>query len=168
MSRTSLLDIYVSTKERMIVSKSSSSYPLVINWSEKHKDVVFSTAMHIFPKEKYLGYYEVSSDCRWMFLSVSGYKGLKDDILDKVAFLEISDKYPGMFSPLVFLSDDYTDFQWWGNGSFIEHPEYGTCFICSYDDNKTEETRLYKMSDVQAEIDRILAETAKSVVKASA
>ena len=165
LSKTSLLDIYVSTKERMIVSKSSSSYPLAITWSEKYGDVVFSTAKHVFPKEKYLGYYEVSSDCRWMFLSVSGYKGLKGDILDKVAFLEISDKYPGMFSPLIFLSDDYTDFQWWGNCSFIEHPEYGTCFICSYDDNKTEETRLYKMSDIQAEIDRVLTEKAKSMVR---
>lgn len=29
-----------------------------------------------------------------MFLSVSGYKGLNGDILSKVAFLKISDKYP--------------------------------------------------------------------------
>lgn len=163
-SRTSLSDIYMSVGERVIISKSSSSYPLVITWNETYKNISFSVAKHIFPKDKYLGYYEVSPDCHWMFLSVSGYKGLNGDILSRAAFLEISDKYPGMFSPVVFLSDDYTEYQRWKHCSFIEHPEYGTCFLCVYDNGKTAETRLYKMSDVRVEIDRILLEKAESAI----
>lgn len=157
-SKTDLSDIYISINKRIIISKSSSSYPLVITWDETYKDISFSMAKHIFPRAKYLGYYEVSSDYHWMFLSVSGYKGLNGDILSKVAFLEISDKYPDMFSPIIFLADDYTEYQQWNHCSFIEHPEYGTCFLAAYDNGKTEEIRLYKMSDVQKEIDKILSE----------
>ena len=74
--------------------------------------------------------------------------------MNKVGFVQISDKYPGMFSPMVFMSDDYTEWQRWNFECFIEHPEYGTCFLCTYDNGNTEETRLYKMSDVQKEIDK--------------
>lgn len=162
--KTALSDIYISINKRIIISKSSSSYPLVITWDETYKNISFSIAKHVFPKEKYLGYFKVSSDCHWIFLSVSGYKGLNGDVLSKVAFLEISDKYPYMFSPIIFLNDDYTEYQRWNHCSFIEHPEYGMCFLCAYDNGKKKETRLYKMSDVQAEINRILLEKTKSAI----
>ena len=154
LARTSVDDVYVDMNKKMILSKSKQPYPLVITWADDFSDVKVYTAEHIFPKGKRMAAFTASPDCQWICVFLSGYRGLKGEFLNKVGFVQISDKYQGMFSPMVFMSDDYTEWQRWNYECFIEHPEYGTCFLATYDNGKTEETRLYKMSDVQKEIDK--------------
>ena len=155
LARTSVDDIYVDMNKKMILSQSKQPYPLVITWDDDYSDVKVYTAEHVFPDGKRMAAFTASPDCRWICVFLSGYRGLKGEFLNKVGFVQISDKYPGMFSPMVFMSDDYTEWQRWNFECFIEHPEYGTCFLCTYDNGNTEETRLYKMSDVQKEIDKL-------------
>ena len=156
LAKNSLSEISISFENKRIISKMKlTSSPLLIIWTENFENTYVYHGNSIFPKGKYMSYAEVSEGCQWMFILIGGYKGLNGELLNKAAFVEVSDKYPGKFSPIVFLNDEYTNLQWWNFQSFINHPEYGTCFICSYDDGKIKETRLYKMSDVQKEIDEI-------------
>lgn len=160
-AETSEKEIYVDMNKKMILSKSRSSYPLVITWNDGYTDVKVYTAEHIFPDGKRTAAFTASPDSRWICVFLSGYRGLKGEFLNKVGFVQISDKYPGMFSPIVLINDEYTEWQRWTFNHFIEHPEYGTCFICSYDNGKTEETRLYKMSDAQKAIEAKIGEIAE-------
>ncbi|MDR2923532.1 MAG: hypothetical protein LBU85_09365 [Treponema sp.] len=82
-------------------------------------------------------------------------------------FFHMDSRYPNGISMPIFV-DGYYERPWdWG--SFVEHPEYGLCYA---EEKYREENgkrklylRLYKMSDVLAEINRQLLEKAKGVVK---
>ena len=111
--------------------------------------------------------FDLSKNFDWVLLSISGYEGLKGEPLSKYAFMKIDENNPALFSPLVIL-DEYRDprNKWWYT-SFFEHPKYGTCLFFTKEGGSKGKavSAFYKMSDVQAEIDRILLEKAKAVVK---
>ncbi|MBR0099534.1 MAG: hypothetical protein IJP90_07430, partial [Treponema sp.] len=47
---------------------------------------------------------------------------------------------------------------------FLEHPVYGPCCFVEVEENGRKKIRMYKMSDIQAEIDKYLLEKAKSAI----
>ena len=82
--------------------------------------------------------------------------------MEKDSFVCIDENSPLYGIPVV--TEDYYP-SGYPKGRFITHPIYGTCFIEKIEIAKKTYIRLYKMSDVQAEIDKYLLENAKSVVK---
>ena len=160
------IDVCISISSRDLVSKCYSlleDCPVVITWKDNYEDPKLFPLNILAPKGKTLEIQTVSPDCKWIFTYICYYEGLHRESLCKVGFIKISEEYPGIASPLVIL-DEYAQKTYFNACSFIEHPEYGSCFICSYDNGNKKETRLYKMSDVQKEIDRILLEKAKSAL----
>ena len=156
-------NFFISFKDKILVSKRYSlteDCPVVITWKDNYEDPKLFPMNILAPKGKTLEIQTVSPDCKWIFTYICYYEGLRGEWLCKAGFIKISEEYPANASPLVIL-DDYAQKTDFNACSFIEHPEYGTCFICSYDNGRTKETRLYKMSDVQKEIDRILLEEDK-------
>ena len=152
--------ITISLDNKRLVSKRYSlmkNCPIVITWKDNYEDPKLFPLNILAPKDKTLEIEAVSPDCKWIFSYICYYEGLHKESLCKVSFIKISEEYPGIASPLVIL-DEYAQKTFFNACSFIEHPEYGTCFLAAYDNGKTEETRLYKMSDVQKEIDKILSE----------
>lgn len=159
-------NFFISIKTKILVSKRYSlikNCPIVITWKDNYEEPKLFPLNILAPEDKTLEIKAVSPDCKWIFTYICYYKGFYNESLCKVGFIKISNEYPGIASPLVIL-DEYVQKTYFNACSFIEHPEYGTCFICSYDNGNKKETRLYKMSDVQAEIDRILLEKAKSAL----
>jgi hypothetical protein len=100
----------------------------------------------------------------WARGRVGGYRGLYKEYLYKSVFYHMDNKYPGGMS-MPILSEEYE-----GDNepkrAFVNHPEYGMCFAQEW--HKKEEgrfLRLYKMSDVLAEINRRLLEKAEDILK---
>ena len=122
----------------------------------------------LLPKDRFIAEIQaVSKNFDWVLLEISGYKGIKNELLSKYAFMKIDENNPALFSPLVIL-DDYCDaVNLWRYTSFFEHPKYGTCLFYTQENGRKGKgvSAFYKMSDVQKEIDRILLEKAKSVVE---
>lgn len=164
LSRRFYEDIKFNMDKRMIISHAAGSpYSVwfVLKWNENYENVKMIPFNFLVPKEKYIGEVQaVSKDFDWVLLRISGYEGLKNEPLSKYAFMKIDESTPALFSPLVIL-DEYRDPRnKWRYTSFFEHKQYGTCLFFTKEDRKQgkDVSAFYKMSDIQAEIDRIFLE----------
>lgn len=170
-SRTFYEDIKLNLDKRMIISHADGSpYSVyfVMKWDENFENVKMIPFNFLVPKDRFIAEIQaVSKSFDWVLIRIGGYKGIKDERLSKYAFMKIDENNPALFSPLVIL-DDYCDaVNLWRYTSFFEHPKYGTCLFYTKEDGLKgkDVSAFYKMSDVQEEIDRILLEKAKTVVK---
>jgi hypothetical protein len=143
-----------------------------ISWNEDFSEVEVLPIREILRQQLrnqrryYATYFVLSPDGEWATASVGGYRGLYEENLYKRAFYHMDNKYPGGMSmpilPEEYEGDNEPD------GSFVNHPEYGMCF--AQEGYKEEDgrdqlyLRLYKMSDVLAEINRRLLK-AEDVLK---
>ena len=146
--------------KRMIISHTAGSpYSVyfVLKWDENYENVKMIPFNFLLPEGKFIGeVQEVSKNFDWVLLRISGYEGLKGEPLSKYAFMKIDEENPALFSPLVIL-DEYRDPRnKWRYTSFFEHKQYGTCLFFTKEDRKQgkDVSAFYKMSDVQAEIDK--------------
>ena len=147
--------------KRMIISHTAGSpYSVyfVLKWDENYENVKMIPFNFLLPEGKFIGeVQEVSKNFDWVLLRISGYEGLKGEPLSKYAFMKIDEENPALFSPLVIL-DEYRDPRnKWRYTSFFEHKQYGTCLFFTKEDRKQgkDVSAFYKMSDIQAEIDRL-------------
>ena len=154
-------DIKFNLDKRMIISNapgSPYSVYFVLKWDENYENVKMIPFNFLVPEGKFIAeIQEVSKNFDWVLLRISGYKGLKDEPLSKYAFMKIDENNPALFSPLVIL-DEYRDPRnKWRYTSFFEHPKYGTCLFFTKEDGPKGKyvSAFYKMSDIQAEIDRL-------------
>ena len=161
-------NIHINMEKRILVSTSVllDNGTILMMWNKEYADIKIIPFKLIEPKNTYSDIQSVSGDCEWILVHICGYKGIYGEFLNRYAFVRISNEYPGMLSPLVFV-EGFWKYREWKHCSFFKHPEYGDCFIATYTElpSLKKHTRLYKMSDVQEKIDRILLEKAKSVVK---
>lgn len=164
LSRRFYEDIKFNLDKRMIISHASGSpYSVwfVMKWDENFANVKMIPFNFLVPKDRFIAKIQaVSKNFDWVLLEISGYKGIKNELLSKYAFMKIDENNPALFSPLVIL-DDYCDaVNLWRYTSFFEHPKYGTCLFFTKEDGPKgkDVSAFYKMSDVQAEIDRIFLE----------
>ncbi|MBQ8680988.1 MAG: hypothetical protein IJ530_14755 [Treponema sp.] len=103
----------------------------------------------------------LSEDLKWAAGRVYDYSSPYDDNLKKDCFVCIDEGSPLYGIPVV--TEDYYP-SGYPKGRFITHPIYGTCFIEKIEKDGKNYIRLYKMSDIQAEIDKYLLEKAKSAI----
>ena len=164
LSRRFSEDIKFNMDKRMIISHAAGSpYSVwfVLKWNENFENVKMIPFNFLVPKEKFIGEVQaVSKDFDWVLLRISGYEGLKNESLLKYAFMKIDESTPALFSPLVILDEYHDPGDKWRYTSFFEHPKYGTCLFFTQKDRKQDKyvSAFYKMSDVQAEIDKIFLE----------
>lgn len=163
-------DIKLNLNKRMIISNTDGSpYNIyfVLKWDENYGNVKMIPFNFLVPKGKFIAeIISVSKDFDWVLLEICGYRGIKNELLSKYAFMKMDENNPVLFSPLVILDDYYDDGNLWRYTSFFEHKQYGTCLFFTKEDRKQgkDVSSFYKMSDVQAEIDRILLEKAKLAI----
>ena len=127
-----------------------------ITWDENYEDVEIIPLDYLIPEGKWLYDIYLSVDGKWATTFVGGYEGLYGELLDKRVFFHLDNRYPNGISMPIFV-DDYDEYHA-EQGSFVEHPVHGWCFAEEKyrGDNGSEKLylRLYKMSDVLAEINR--------------
>ena len=123
-----------------------------LTWDENYEDVTVIPMDYLIPEGKRLNDITLSADGKWATTFVSGYYGLYGEMLVKRAFFHLDGRYPNGISMPVF-ADDY-DVNRAEQGSFVEHPVHGWCFAEEKYLNERLYLRLYKMSDVLAEINR--------------
>ena len=129
----------------------------LLTWNEEKNDFGIFPLDTIVPKGKRMKtLVGISDDRRWGLFRVDGYKGMNGEFLFKYAFVNFDSKYPTNFSPLAVIDDCYGEENYWENTSFFVHPLYGQCLLYTASDRnaKKKKTYFYKMSDIQAEIDR--------------
>ena len=161
LSRRFHEDIKFNLDKRMIISYATvatDSVDFVLKWDENYENVKMIPFDFLVPEGKFIGEVQaVSKNFDWVLLRISGYEGVKGEPLSRYAFMKIDENNPALFSPLVIL-DEYRDprNKWWYT-SFFEHPKYGTCLFFTKEDRKQDKyvSAFYKMSDIQAEIDRL-------------
>ena len=161
LSRRFHEDIKFNLDKRMIISYATvatDSVDFVLKWDENYENVKMIPFDFLVPEGKFIGEVQaVSKNFDWVLLRISGYEGVKGEPLSKYAFMKIDENNPALFSPLVIL-DEYRDprNKWWYT-SFFEHKQYGTCLFFTQKDRKQDKyvSAFYKMSDIQAEIDKL-------------
>jgi len=125
-----------------------------LTWNENYEDVTVISLDYLIPKGLMLNDFVLSADGKWATTFISGYEGLRGELLVKRAFFHLDNRYPNEISMPVIINeydDDHPE-----RGSFVEHPVYGWCFADRKDINEKRYLRLYKMSDVLAEIERLM------------
>ena len=160
LSRRFHEDIKFNLDKRMIISYATvatDSVDFVLKWDENYENVKMIPFDFLVPEGKFIGEVQaVSKNFDWVLLRISGYEGVKGEPLSKYAFMKIDENNPALFSPLVIL-DEYRDprNKWWYT-SFFEHPKYGTCLFFTKEGGSKGKavSAFYKMSDIQAEIDK--------------
>jgi hypothetical protein len=127
-----------------------------ITWDENYENVKVIPLDYLIHEGQSLIEFSISSDGKWA--TVLCYYG---NSLYKTVFFHLDSRYPNGISMPIF-TEDYDEFHF-GDGAFVEHPEYGWCYAeeKQKEDDKGKEKlylRLYKMSDVLEEINRQLSE----------
>jgi hypothetical protein len=134
-----------------------------ITWDENYENVTVTPLSYLLPEGKALDDFVLSADGSWGTSLVLGYRGLNREFLYKRAFFHIDDRYPnGISMPVI--TDDYEEYQW-DYSAFVQHPVHGMCFAQEWHKEGKLYLRLYKMSDVLAEINRQILEKAKGIVR---
>ena len=156
----------VSDENIFIISgmlKNEESLKTVISWNEENDDMTGLPLLlpTVDMADKNISVHYADKESGWVCFTIWPYEGLHGESLKKLGFVNI--KKPSILSIPVATEEYYPNET--PKGEFIGHPIYGTCFIEKIEKDGKDYIRLYKMSDVQAEIDRILLEKAKSVVK---
>ena len=130
-----------------------------ITWDENYEDVTVTPLSYLVPEGKRLDDFILSFDGSWGTSFVGGYRGSYNERLYKRAFFHLDERYPnGISMPVI--TDDYEEYQW-EYTAFVEHPVHGMCFAQEWHKEGKLYLRLYKMSDVLAEINRQLPEKDK-------
>ena len=161
-------EVYINKDERFFVSVIyrkeggllKKEYVLM-TWNEEKKDFGIFPLDAIVPNGRKMETLEsISDDRRWGVFKLEGYNGINNEYLFKYTFVNFDSKYPMNFSPLVVIDDYHGRNAYWKNTSFFVHPIYGQCLLYTALDRKTKKhkTYFYKMSDIQAEIDRRIIE----------
>jgi len=131
-----------------------------ITWNEKYSDIKVTSLSYLIPKGKYLNYFILSTDGTWGTSLIGGYEGIRYESLCKRAFFHLDDRYPNGIS-IPIITEDYEEYQW-DCSAFVQHPMHGMCFAQEWHKQEYGKDqlylRLYKMSDVLAEINRQLLE----------
>jgi hypothetical protein len=130
--------------------------PLKIVWNEDYSETTITPINYLLPAGLWFDDFLFSSGGSWVETQVGGFSVLHDEILYKRAFFHLDARYPNGISMPIF-TEDYLDGKT-DYGSFVEHPVYGTCFAEEWYKGRQLYLRLYKMSDVLAEINRQLLE----------
>jgi len=139
------------------------SITVKVTWEEGFEDVKVIPLDYLLPSPRdkhWLNHIFLSPDGEWATCFIGGYDGLRKESLEKRVFFHLNERYPNGISMPIF-TDGYFDYHWdWG--SFVKHPIHGMSFVEDVTVNQNgrgqQYLRLYKMSDVQAEIDRQLLE----------
>jgi len=130
-----------------------------ITWGENYSDVSVTPLSYLVPSGNSLNHFILSADGFWGTTLVSGYRGLYDERLCKRAFFHLDERYPnGISMPVI--TEDYEEYQW-DYSAFVQHPVHGMCLAQEWHKEGKLYLRLYKMSDVLAEINRQLPEKDK-------
>jgi hypothetical protein len=156
-------------KQFLVTQTRDRERVIKISWDDNYGDIHITPLDHIKPEGKWILDLSFSSNGEWATTIAGGDTGLYGESLYKRLFYHIDDRYPGGISLPVF-ADSFEQSLWEGYGAFVEHPVYGWCYAQEYhkkDNNDKDELylRLYKMSDVQNEIDRLLLEVASGAIK---
>ena len=170
-------EMYINNNERYIISvlwltKEDNNRirrireNVLMTWDEEKKKFKVFPFNYLAPSEKRIEEITyISEDLHWGLYRVKGYRGVNNESLFKYAFVKFDIKYPTKVSPLIII-DDYHRHDYWEYGTFFEHFVYGTCFVYSYTDGKgIKKTYLYKMSDIEKEIEAKLKDAANKLVK---
>jgi hypothetical protein len=128
-----------------------------LTWDENFENVTVIPMDYLVPEGKRFNDMPLSADGKWASTFVSGYRGLNRELLVKRAFFHLDSRYPNGISMPVFV-DDYDRNRGALWSSFVEHPVHGWCFAEEKYLNERLYLRLYKMSDVLAEINRQIEE----------
>ena len=143
---------YLSLEEKIIIIKSytlGDEKNLFISWEDCFKKIR-ATPFFIPTFNDKKTNYEFSSIYRNEWVVFTLYlRGVYGEILSKLGFSNINSP---VHVPVVI--DEY--FEDNPNYFFLEHPLYGPCCFVEVEKNGKKTIRMYKMSDIQAEIDRIL------------
>jgi hypothetical protein len=143
-----------------------------ISWNEDFDKVEVLPVREILRQQLrnqdyFVSSFVLSPNGEWARGRVGGYRGLYKEYLFKSVFYHMDAKYPGGMS-MPILSEEYEG-EDQPKGAFVNHPEYGMCFAQEWHkkENGRDQLylRLYKMSDVLAEINRQLLEKANEVLK---
>jgi len=144
------------------------STPVKITWEDGFEDVKVIPLDYLLPSPKdnhWLEDFFLSPDGEWATSFVGGYDGLHNESLEKRVFFHLDERYPNGISMPIFADGYYNDY--WDWGSFVQHPLHGMCFaedaIIKRNGRDQQYLRLYKMSDVQAEINRQFFEKANEL-----
>jgi hypothetical protein len=114
---------------------------------------------YLIPSGNRLNNFILSAEGEWSSSLVYGYSGLHNERLCKRAFFHLDSRYPnGISMPVI--TEDYEKSQW-DYSAFVQHPVHGMCFAQEWHKEGKLYLRLYKMSDVLAEINRQLPEKDK-------
>lgn len=163
-------DIKFNVDKRIIISHTAGSphsVYFVLKWDENFENVKMIPFNFLVPEGRYIAEIkEVSKNFDWVLLRISGYKGLKNEILSKYAFMKIELNKPVLYSPLIILDDYFGTKKQWKYTSFFEHKHHGTCLIFTQEDRNQGKyvNFFYKMSDVEKAINEILLERSKSTL----
>ena len=103
----------------------------------------------------------VSEKREWVSGIFGGITGVMGEKLYKLGFNCIKNGV----SVTVLSEEYYPSSVYSEDQGFLEHPVYGTIYVIRVKKNDKEYLRLYKMSDVQKEIEKYLLEPAKSVLE---
>jgi hypothetical protein len=143
--------------------------PIKIDWSDDFEDITVTPLDYLLPKkDTWFNDFFLSNDGTWGTSLVDGYSGLYGESLCRRVFVHFHGRNPNGRSKLVFVNS-YEPYQR-DYGAFVEHPVYGMCYAIEarkVDDEGNDQLylRLYRMEDVQNEINRRLLEAAEGVKK---
>jgi len=127
-----------------------------ITWDEHYSNVKVIPISYLISKESWFTDFIISSDGNWATTFVGKYIKRYKQGLYKRAFVHLDERYPNGISTPVIIGD-YEDYHW-DSGAFVEHPVHGMCFAEEWHKEEGKKNqlylRLYKMSDVLAQINR--------------
>ncbi|MCL2722751.1 MAG: hypothetical protein FWD47_15585 [Treponema sp.] len=125
---------------------------VMVTWDEDFSNIKTIPLSYLAPEGKRFRDFVTSSNGNWATTLIWGYRGLYNEDFHKRAFFHLDARYPnGISMPII--TDDYEEFQS-EYSAFVNHPIHGMCFAQEWRKNGRLYLRLYKMSDVLAEIDK--------------
>jgi hypothetical protein len=138
-----------------------------ITWDEDIERIALIPLDYLLPRGKEFAFdFVISADGKWATNFLRGYEGLFGENLYKRVFFHLDGRYPNGIS-MPILADAYYENPV-SYDSFVEHPVFGWCLAEEWNNKEGGKEglylRLYKMSDVQEEINRQLLAKAKDVL----
>ena len=151
---------YLSLEEKIIIISSydiGDEKNLFISWEDGFKKIRATPFFIPTINDKKTDYEILGIHHNEWVVFALYLRGVHGELLKKLGF---SNKKSPVRVPVVI--DEY--FEATPYYFFLEHPLYGPCCFVEVEKDGKKTIRMYKMSDIQAEIDRILLEKAKSAI----
>jgi hypothetical protein len=147
----------ISLTRRYAFGSSDTIGKVKLTWDRDYSDVKIIPLDYLLPRPE-LGFSDfiLSADGAWASCLVWGYRGLRNNDLCKRAFFHLDERYPNGIS-IPVITDDYESYGW-DYSAFVQHPVHGMCFAQEWHKEGQLYLRLYKMSEVLAEINRQMVE----------